>query len=50
MTISSVEEASTALTAIGYYRLRGYSFHLYDNAKVSKRSLKVAATFVDIIL
>lgn len=32
MTISSVEEATVALTTIGYYRLRGYSFHLYDNA------------------
>ena len=32
MTISSMEEATDALTTIGYYRLRGYSFHLYDNA------------------
>lgn len=31
MTISSVDEATAALTTIGYYRLRGYSFHLYDN-------------------
>lgn len=32
MIISSPDEAVTALTTIGYYRLRGYSFHLYDNA------------------
>lgn len=32
MTISSIDEATVALTTIGYYRLRGYSFHLYDNA------------------
>lgn len=31
MIISSPDEAVTALTTIGYYRLRGYSFHLYDN-------------------
>ena len=32
MTISSVDEATAALTTIGYYRLRGYSFHLYESA------------------
>lgn len=37
MTISSVEEATAALTAIGYYRLRGYSCHLYDNASKQYR-------------
>lgn len=31
MTIPSIEEAATALTTIGYYRLRGYNFQLYDN-------------------
>lgn len=30
MTISSHDEASTALTTIGYYRLKGYCFHLID--------------------
>lgn len=31
MQIDSVEEAKKALTTIGYYRLRGYCFHLYRN-------------------
>ena len=31
MTISSPDEAERALKTIGYYRLRGYCFHLYDN-------------------
>lgn len=38
MTISSVDKATDALTTIGYYRLRGYSFHLYDNASKQYRS------------
>ena len=32
MDVSSQDEAEEALTTIGYYRLRGYSYHLYDNA------------------
>lgn len=32
MTIDSDDEAITALTTIGYYRLKGYSFHLIDPA------------------
>ena len=32
MTIDAQDEAVTALTTIGYYRLRGYSFHLIDPA------------------
>lgn len=35
MTVSSRDEAIEALSTIGYYRLRGYCFHLYDNS--SKR-------------
>lgn len=35
MIIPSMEEARTALTTIGYYRLRGYNFQLYD--KVSRQ-------------
>ena len=31
MVVSSVDEATEALATIGYYRLRGYCFHLYDN-------------------
>ena len=30
MTISDFSAAETKLNEIGYYRLRGYSFHLYD--------------------
>ncbi len=32
MEVSAKDEAEKALTTIGYYRLRGYSYHLYDNA------------------
>jgi len=32
MELPSREKVETALKDIGYYRLRGYSFHLYDNA------------------
>lgn len=31
MIIDSLDEAKTALTTIGYYRLKGYSFHLIDS-------------------
>lgn len=31
MIIASQNEAEEALANIGYYRLRGYCFHLYDN-------------------
>lgn len=33
MDIPSQDEAKEALTTIGYYRLRGYCYHLYDNAR-----------------
>lgn len=32
MEITSREDIEKALKLIGFYRLRGYSFHLYDNA------------------
>ena len=32
MTINSKDEAEMALTTIGYYRLKGYSFHRIDPA------------------
>ena len=32
MKITSTDEVEEALKTIGYYRLRGYSFQLYDNA------------------
>lgn len=31
MNIPSISEATQALATIGYYRLRGYCFHLYNN-------------------
>ena len=31
MVIPSMDEAEQALETIGYYRLRGYCYHLYDN-------------------
>lgn len=32
MEITSREDVEKVLKKIGFYRLRGYSFHLYDNA------------------
>ena len=32
MVITSREDVEKALKSVGFYRLRGYSFHLYDNA------------------
>ena len=32
MVIASRAEVEKALKSVGFYRLRGYSFHLYDNA------------------
>ena len=32
MEITSHEHLEKVLKSIGFYRLRGYSFHLYDNA------------------
>ena len=32
MEITSYEDVEKVLKTIGFYRLRGYSFHLYDNA------------------
>lgn len=31
MEITSCEDVKKALKSVGFYRLRGYSFHLYDN-------------------
>lgn len=46
MTIPSPDEANEALITIGYYRLRGYSFQWYDNAK---KSYKPGTSFSDVI-
>lgn len=32
MIITSQEDVERALKSVGFYRLRGYSFHLYDNS------------------
>ena len=32
MIITSLADVEKALTSVGFYRLRGYSFHLYNNA------------------
>ena len=32
MSITSREDVEKALKSVGFYRLRGYSFQLYDNA------------------
>ena len=32
LIITSRKDVEKALKSVGYYRLRGYSFHLYDNA------------------
>ena len=32
MEITSRENVEKALKSVGFYRLRGYSFHLYDNS------------------
>ncbi|MBQ8230687.1 MAG: Abi family protein [Lachnospiraceae bacterium] len=32
MAITSYDDVENALKSIGFYRLRGYSFHLYDNS------------------
>ena len=32
LVITDDQKVETALNEIGFYRLRGYSFHLYDNA------------------
>lgn len=46
MNVSSDDEAKMALTTIGYYRLRGYCFHLYDNAT---KKYQIGTNFSDIL-
>lgn len=46
VVISSREETLTALKNIGYYRLRGYCYHLYNNA--TKKYVK-GTTFSDVL-
>ena len=46
MIITSQENVETALKSIGFYRLRGYSFHLYDN---STKKYVPGTNFEDII-
>lgn len=46
MTIDSDDDAEMALTTIGYYRLKGYSFHLIDP---STKKYKEGTTLSDIL-
>ena len=46
MIISSDKDVESALKNVGYYRLRGYSFHLYDNAN---KSYMAGTKFEDIM-
>lgn len=46
ITITSREDVEKALKTIGFYRLRGYSFHLYDN---SAKKYVPGTKFEDII-
>lgn len=46
MVITSQENVKIALKSIGFYRLRGYSFHLYDN---STKKYVPGTRFEDII-
>lgn len=36
MLITSQEDVERALKSVGFYRLRGYSFHLYDKLFVDE--------------
>lgn len=46
MTVPCPQEAMEALSTIGYYRLRGYSFHLYDP---SSKKYQPNTSFSDIL-
>ncbi len=46
VTISSRDDVEKALKSVGFYRLRGYSFHLYDN---STKKYVPGTDFEDII-
>ena len=44
MEITSYEDVEKVLKTIGFYRLRGYSFHLYDilqRSMLREQSLKI---------
>ena len=45
-SITSREDVETALKSVGFYRLRGYSFHLYDNAS---KKYAMGTRFEDIL-
>ena len=46
MEITSYEDVEKVLKTIGFYRLRGYSFHLYDN---TTKKYVAGTKFEDII-
>lgn len=41
MEITSREDVEKVLKTIGFYRLRGYSFHLYDNTDKKYSDVRV---------
>lgn len=46
MDVPSQDDAREALTTIGYYRLRGYSFHWYDSAN---KQYQTNVSFSDVL-
>ncbi|MCD8153898.1 MAG: Abi family protein [Clostridiales bacterium] len=46
MTVPSRDEALNVLQTIGYYRLRGYCYHLYDN---NTKKYKQGTSFSDVL-
>jgi len=46
MIITSLDVAEKALETIGYYRLRGYCYHLYDNAN---KRYRTGTSFDDVL-
>lgn len=46
MGVSDIDEAKEALQTIGYYRLRGYCFHLYDN---DAKKYRAETNFSDVL-
>lgn len=46
LVITDDQKVETALNEIGFYRLRGYSFHLYDNATKNTYQMSRSTPFV----
>lgn len=46
MIVPSIQEMEEALKSVGYYRLRGYCFHLYDN---QAKKYKPGTSFTNVL-